>query len=275
MRPEVISEAINDISEEYKLEALELHDKEVVSDEINMGSHKASKKVVGIGIAVGLTLAFGVTAYATDLFGIRQHDVEPDETIAVKYELEDEAGETYVDVISYDNIGKCLFFEGPATCEKVEFKANFLPEGCECTFPEEMNMTGWNDYNLQVLDAEGYVINIEVHYSAEFGTDGCMFFEESFTNTEETTIGEYDALKMTGFCEYILEEPAPGEASSYRDDNCYVILENSEGCIFVISGQNMDELVKIAEGLETRKTGETIDYDPNAEHNLYTGNGVG
>lgn len=275
MRPEVISEAIKGIDDEYKLEALELHDRVTVSDELNMGTHKTSKKVIGIGIAVGLIAALGVTAYATDLFGIKQHDPEPEETFEVEYTIENEDGSFSIEKINYDNIKKCISFDGPDACDKVRFKASYLPEGCVCTFPEEMDMTGWNDYNLQVEDANGYVINICLYYSAEFGTDGSMIFEEEVTDTEEATIGDYTALKMAGYTEYLSAENDGESEELIKDDNCYIILENPDGCIFVISGQDMDELVKIAEGLEVEKTGETIEFDPTAEHNIYICNGVG
>ena len=273
MRPEVISEAIKNISEEYKLEALELHDQAVVSEITNMKSHGISKKVVVVGLAASLTLALGVTAYATDFFGIKQRDAAPGESLTIDYNIDDGEGGTFPQAVTYDKVSKYLSFDGPTSCNKVEFKVNYLPAGYidDGIFGDP---TDWNDNIVQVLDPNYRVYNIQLYYTAQFGPDGFMFFEDDFKSVEETKIGEFDALKMTGNLEgdYEAEE---GVTEHYSYDTSYIILQHPDGYIFFIGGADMGELENIANGIEIRPADGVINYDANDGHSFYMVNGVG
>lgn len=275
MRPEVISEAIKNISDEYKLEALELHDQAKVSEITNM-KRGISKRLVGVGVAASLALALGITAYATDFFGIKQRDAAPGEKLTVEYQVEDEDGYS-TEVVTYDKVSKYVSFEGPESCNKVEFLPSYLPAGYinEGSFGDP---TTWGADPLQFFDANYNVYNIELYYTAQFGPDGFMFFEDEFRSVEEAQIGEYNALKMVGHTEGDIDIPDGIESDDdtyYSYDDCYIILQHPDGYIFFLSGEDMGELEKIAQGLSVRATEGVVTYDPSANHQYYMVNGVG
>ena len=272
MRPEVISEAINNISDEYKLEALELHNQATVSEVTNMTTHKSTKRFVGVGIAASLTLALGITAFATDFFGIRTRDAEPEETLEVVYTVDGEGPQT----ITYDTVSKYVSFDGPTTCNKVEYMLNYLPDGF--THDDWGNPTGWKDGRAQFFDANYNVYNVELFYTAQFGSDGFMFFDDEISDTEQTSIGEYDAIKMRGHREGDIVIPdgiVTDDDTHYAYDECYIVMQHPDGYIFFLAGDDMDELETIAENIEIRQTGGTISYDESENHSWYMCNGVG
>lgn len=82
MKRETISEAMKNISEDYVLEALELHGSEI-SDANEMSSKKTKKTILIIGLAAVLTGALGLSAYAA-LGGMNVRDAEPEETLVNK-----------------------------------------------------------------------------------------------------------------------------------------------------------------------------------------------
>lgn len=278
MRREVISEAVNNISDKYKLEALELHDQAIVSDVTNMTSRKNTKRLVGIGIAASLSLALGITAVATDFFGIRQRDAESEETMEVVYHDMYDGEGYYSQTVTYDSVSKYIYFEGPSTCNRIEYMATYLPDGFTDTCFGDP--TGWrtDEDFTQFYDANYNAYNINIYYTAQFGEDGFMFFEDEFTDTENTQIGECCALKMTGHIEGDIEIPDSMESEDdthYYYENSYIIMQHPDGYIVFLTGEDMSELEKIAEGLEIRQTDEVIEYNPDDNHCFFMCNGVG
>ena len=110
MRREVIENAINNISDQYKDEALAYQSKAEVS-EIDSMSSKKTKRILTTGIAVAVIAALGATAtaFAAGAFKIKTRDPEPQETLVAHLDSYDEvADEWSVVETEYTNVEQTI-----------------------------------------------------------------------------------------------------------------------------------------------------------------------
>ena len=270
MKREVISEAVNNISEEYRAEALESHNHEVVS-----GSGNMKKKIVAVAIAAAVTTALGVTAYAAISGRMSVRDAEPEETILVTQESElveytspEGSEESFVEEsqeLLYDGVTKIFTFEGPEVCNEIEIMTTYIPEGYTADFggPDEWTPGAQGiDYDTERMDR----YNVEIHYTSELGPDGSMFMMDDFDSESEEQDGDFTIYRLSGTCAGIPDWPV----------NYYVMYNNVEGYIIVITcNASMEECEAIADGLEIRITGNTVEYAENDIHDVLIGNGIG
>lgn len=267
MKRDVMSDALNNISEEYIDEALGLHRSEVVSEMGDMNTKKVRRRFGVAVIAAVLVLAFGVSAYATDLFGLFSKEPEPGETITINYDIADydEEGNELDTVtheeVEYSDITKIINLKGPQTSSKVEFKANYLPGGYDTNFGNEND---WNSFMQGESERGDY--NIRLVYSADLGDDGRLFTMDIVKEETSYTEGEYDIYKL--LC-----------ADNYDDSRSvyyYLMYNKEKGYMIIVSGSESKEILEeIADGLEIRETGEYIEYNPNSSHDIYLSDGVG
>lgn len=269
MKREVITEAMNNISENYRLEALELHNLEV--SEVNTVSKKIScKKLLVICVAAAVTFAIGVTAYAAVSGRLSIREPEPDETISFDIPAFDveatnsggeevifhEAGQTLV----YENVTREFSFDGPEACNEIQFMPTYIPEGYEVAWG---NSDEWCNDAQGILHGVGDVYNICVYYASGFGTDGRMILEESVVSesVEET---ETEVI-------YSVETEA-GVCHNYY----YIVYNTVDGYIIVVSSSESMELSeRIYNGLEIQTTGNVLTADSFNRNFAYLCNGVG
>ena len=270
MKREVISEALNNISEEYRVEALQLHDPEVVS-----GSQNMNKKIVTIILAAALTTALGATAFAA-LHGMTARDGEPGETLvnevpATVYENivstdpdtgEETVGSFYQEeqTLTYNDVSKVFTFDAMTSCNEIEFNASYLPEGYSVNWGRAGE---WTDVAQGAGDAGCY--NIRVFYASNFGPDGSLFTQDVFDSEEVTEDGDFIIYKLSGTV-YGSDYPV-----------YYCLMYNTvEGYLIEIdSTESLQVCEDIAAGLEFRNTGRTVEYDPDDMHDFYLCTGVG
>ena len=294
MKRETIEEAINNISEEYRQEVLDVENASI-SDNANMGGKKPGKKIILLGIAATLGLGLGVTTYARGGFGMKSEVPETEVTYTVPVEsevmevyyvtesvIDDEGNVTeivddtpsYITTESFDmeyeNITYKFTFAGPDECKKISFKANYLPDNYDSIW------AGGNTYGDEYL----YVINddieasimIDAHYVPEFGKDGCLFINEyEILNSEQYSEGDLDIVKVER--KYNWED-----GTSSPTEYLMVVCNREEGYIIsIVTVEGFDECQKIYDGLEIISKKKTISYKENANHNvpLYIGCGVG
>jgi hypothetical protein len=271
MKREVISEALNNISEEYRAEALEMHSLEVVSGPKNM-----KKKIVTIVLAAAITTALGATAYAAISGSMTSRDGEPGETltyVSPAYTCdvteEDEEGNQiqttlYEDeqTFVYEDISKVFTFDGRESCNEIQFMATYLPEGYTvmCGAANEWTDVAQGDYQM---DTRYY--NIKVYYASQFGPDGSLFSQDNFYSEEVIEDGDFIIYKLSG--------------TVYNTDIpvfFYLMYNTVEGYIIEIdSTESMEICENIAAGLEIRTTGGVVHYNPNEPHDHYLCTGVG
>lgn len=270
MKREVISEALNNISEEYRAEALEMHSLEVVSGPGNM-----KKKIVTIILAAAITAALGATAYAA-LTGMNSRDGEPGETIVMDtpayscdVTMEDEDGNQiqatyYQDASSYtyEDITKVFTFDGRESCNEIQFMASYLPEGYTVNWGPagEWIDVAQGDYNM----GERHY-NITVYYASQFGPDGSLFSQDTFDSEEVIEDGDFTIYKLSG--------------TVYNSDIpvfYYLMYNTVDGYLIVIdSTESMEVCENIAAGLEIRTTGGVVNYDPDESHEYFLCSGIG
>ena len=270
MKREVISEALNNISEEYRAEALEMHSLEVVSGPGNM-----KKKIVTIVLAAAITTALGATAYAA-LNGMTARDGEPGETLVSEVPAytcdvteEDEEGNQIqttmyqeAQTLTYTDISKVFTFDARESCNEIQFMASYLPEGYTVNWGPagEWIDVAQGDYNMGER-----CYNIKVYYASQFGPDGSLFSQDVFTSEETIEDGDFIIYKLSGTV-YGTDVPV----------YFYLMYNTVEGYLIEIdSTESMQVCEDIAAGLEIRTTGGVINYNPNGEHDIYLCTGVG
>lgn len=270
MKREVISEAMSNISEEYRAEALQLHDPEVISGQKNM-----KKKIITIALVAAITTALGATAFAA-LSGMSARDGEPGETIVANFPAESieavvpvgDTGETMETIVYqeadscvYTNITKVFTFDAFTSCDEMEFKTNYAPDGFIYNWgaPDEWCDALQGDYNMGEK-----CYNVNIYYASQFGSDGCIFTEDTIDSEESYEDGDFIIYKLWGSSDYS-ENPV----------FFYLMYNTVEGYVIVIDTSDSMELAEtIADSIELRTTGNTVEYD---EFNniVYLANGVG
>jgi len=262
MKKGILEEAMKNIPEEYKLEALETHNQEAEVTSLNKRTNL--KKAVVVAIAASFILALGITAGATGLFGMVLRDPKPNETFTIEYYVYDEE-DNETKTIIVDGISKVVQIDGPDKCQAVEFKANYLPQPYKSHGGDFGNPDTWNNY-LQLEVGTGS-INIYLFYSSELGKDGCLYLQDNVYKESRGDMGEYEVVKLEA-------TPCGDEQADYT--NQYLIMYHPDGYVIVIAGTiDMKEIEKTAQCLDVRKTNEIVKYDPNGDHQISLWSGLG
>ncbi|MBO7450266.1 MAG: hypothetical protein J6U54_07820 [Clostridiales bacterium] len=299
MKKETISEAMKNISEEYVLEALELHNREVVSDNDIMKASNIKKKVLIVAIAAVVAGAVGITAFAA-LRGINSETPEPSETITQKvksYVPEDDSEETTEvspsevqeksviaqqtniasydgEAITYTNMSKTLTFNGPEECQAIRIKLTSIPEGYHFLVGriDEWAPDNAIQATLVETDENGneieHVFNITVNYSSQFGPDGSMMFFDDFDTESDEQDGNIFIHKMSGMS---------SSSGDYPLGVAYTVMFcQPEGYIVTIAAETPELCDQLQNALVIEERGFTAyaEYDPESP-NWYMCNGIG
>lgn len=277
MRRGVVSEAMDKMSDKYKLEALELLNQAEISEITNMKNGKSTRKIITVGLAASLTLALGVSvAAANGVFSMNVREADPSETITHIVQDYDEESDTiyeYEETVS--DIENIITFEGPDSCYGIEFKLGYVPEVNIAPGGEFGDPYGWNSSFLQFETNNGGV-NITVYYDPQFGENGCLFFNDSLYDIEESVMGEYDVYQFSD--SYIVEFEDFDENPDHYDTyyTHYIIMHHPDGYIIVFSGsEDMDILKQIAENLEIQHTDDVVETEDFSNHNFSVIRGLG
>ncbi len=270
MKREVISEAVNNISEEYRAEALESHNREVVS-----GSGNMKKKIVTIAVVAALITALGVTTYAAIEGRMSVRDAEPEETVLVTLDSELEeyvtpegSEESFVEEsqdLVYNGVTKIFTFEGPSVCNEIEIMTTHVPEGYTPFFGGSDEWTpGAQGVNYDSERQDRY--NVTIFYTSDLGPDGSIFMMDTIDSESEEEDGDLTIYRLSGESGGIEGWPV----------YYYIMFNRVEGYIIVVTcNESMEECEAIADGLEIRTTGNTVEYDENDIHDLLIGNSLG
>lgn len=305
MKRGTFSEALNNIPEEFKLEALELHNQSPISVVNNM--NKKKKSIITVAIAASFVAALGATAAATGLFGsTKTKTPETGETIALEKstynesQLEEMAAAgidpevlatinddySYVVTDNYDHISQQLFFEGPTKCNEIEFKVNELPEGYSSRDTSMFgNPNDWTNY-LQVTTEDDNALTFQVFYTPQLGPDGFLYTQSTKADSNTYDVGDNHITELrtysegaeagenkdeSDFADYAtLEEDENGTTWLHFNEavnSNYYIMYNNAGYIIVISGhEDMETLKALSESIEIRTTDREIEYSSEGVH---------
>lgn len=262
MKKDIISNAVNKISDEYINEAVnELYSNP--SDNAPKEDTRMNRKNfyrAAAAILVCVLLGAGGFVYAKGLFNVNRREAESNELFSFEY-YDDVSGE--MQTVVWEDAKYVMTFDGPEECNEVEFKENWVPvEPNPGWNVETTSDDGWrtrltSEYSAGD-DGGALAYTIELYYASQFKNDGAMLLLYS---TPEEIVEEqkdnYNIIKMrTKWDE--------GYGSD-QDLNIYVMLNEEAGYVIVLSGaSNLETLEHIANELEIRETGKVInskDYE--------------
>ncbi len=214
-------------------------------------------------IAAVITALLGATAYAAGFLGLKNREVEPEETFPVSFRSpEDE------DWIEGAWTGTyALEFESPETCQPVRYRFGWLPEGVHVP-AGELGEDGWvkrYDWegrigyipwaaHTETHGKDGLYFTSDMYYAPQFVNGGALILLNTIPDSvEEDTWGELSVLKITAATWWHSFEQ---EAKPFDLPRHFVVLFHPEqGWIFTVRGTfQMEDLVKIAENLEVEQT---------------------
>ena len=264
MKREVIENAINNISDQYKDEALAYHSKAEVS-EINGMSSKKTKRILTTGIAVAMVVAVGATAtaFAAGVFKIKTRDPEPQETLVAHMNSYDEdTDEWSVEETKYTDIEKIIEVEeGGTQAEEIEIRLNHSFDGYD--FSVTGDPTDWKNL-LQGESSEGF-FNVAIYYMPLFSNDGCLFMLDDILS-EDTFIGD------DGFQHYKVAAANEVGLVSYY----HFVFDEQAGHVIVSMSSISEEFTdSLLADLEIRPTGNLVEFDESEDHIYLVVNGLG
>ena len=232
--------------------------KKAMNPETNRKPRRLTKKAVTLALAAALLLALGVTAYATDLFGMNVRPATEEELELGAYPVWDEEGN--VDYEAGPQLpadGLTFTWDGDTPVYRVEFRPGWLPqfpnhawditgvaevawraENWYCNLSHDMGRGGYGDL--------GICYQISLCY-AEPGKRMTLFGEYQTVETE--TWGDLSVTKVE--MRY-MEERGP--------ENYVILFSESQGYMVVIGGsEDLETLEHIARELEIRHTDELVE----------------
>lgn len=277
MKRGIMTEAVRNIDEEYRLEALNLLNQAEVSDLTNMKKNNA-RKILTIAIAATMTLALGgVVAAKSGVFGTTFRETEPDETVKVMTQEYDPETDTVTSIeCTVDDVSAVVQFSGADVCNAIEFKLGYVPSNAIANDDESIQWFGsvydWNDDMLEFRCSDDSFYKIETYYDPQFSFGGSLYTSDNVSNLEETIIGDYEVYKfwLNGQSETEWHE----EDDLYEDGDDIivpqnyvdysfpvVIMHNPAGYIFVVTGQEvtLDDLTDVATNIEVRQTDKLVE----------------
>ena len=284
MKTEILFDAMNEIDESFKTEALirngylsdaEASEKEII--EMNVSKHlkttakNSSKRLLTIALAACLVIALAITAYAMGVFSLSHRDPEPGETYSL-YWPDNPSGRLVWDKFNY-----VFEFDGPDECAEIRFKEGWLP------FAPNESVNSWStgeDGWRSTLVSEGapevdhttenfQPYRVDVYYASQFRNDGAMIL---MYQVPEKIIseqwGEHQVLKFHATQHFDAIDDGDYHVPERDLDYYYVMLFNpDEGYIIVVSGtSDMETIEHVARDLQIKKTGNMLsakDFEQN------------
>ena len=275
MSTEKLFDAMNEIDEAYKTEALirngYLSEPEKESAEMIDAQHLkttakfGSKRLLTFALAACLLLALAITAYAMGAFSLSHRDPEPGEDYSIAWH-DSESGSLVWDKFNY-----VFEFDGPDECAEVEFKEGWLPFA-----PNEQRNAwttgedGWRtclvSENAPEVDhtTDNYQpYRVDVYYASQFENDGAMILmyqtPEKILNEQW---GDHQILKFHATQHFdAIDDDSTGLHRPERTLNYYyvIVFSPEEGYVIVVSGtSDMETVEHVARDLQIRKTGRTL-----------------
>ena len=287
MSTEKLFEAMNDIDETFKTEALirngylsdaEASEKEIsemkeVSQHLKTTAKNSPKRLLTIALAACLVIALAITAYAMGVFSLSHSDPEPGETYSL-YWPDNPSGRLIWDKFNY-----VFEFDGPDECAEIRFKEGWLPfapnEGNNSWSTDE---DGWRSTlvsegapEVDYTSTNYQPYRVDVYYASQFKDDGAMIL---MYHTPEKIIseqwGDHQVLKFhaTQHFDAVDDDDRDIHSTERNLDYYYVMLFSpEEGYIIVVCGtSDMETIEHVARDLQIKKTGNMLsskDFEQN------------
>lgn len=243
--------------------------------------HFKTKRIISFALAAALILSLGIAAYAA--FSSMTHRVpKKSETFRISWE---EGPTGYVE---WSDAKLAVTFPETAESKEIEFRPSYLPDEMSSLqngswrsrlTAEGLAFSGSPQTKIPAYQDMMQPLLIETYYMSQFSDGGALLL---LYYTPEEIIEEHwdeqgvDVMRF--HCtEHFDARPEIGMDEYTLEQDIILLSDADAGWVVRVCGEiGMDELVKVARGLEIRETGKVLTCDDfEGNHFAFMDGGVG
>ena len=243
--------------------------------------HFKTKRIISFALAAALILSLGIAAYAA--FSSMTHRVPKK---SEKFRISWEEGPT--GYVEWSDAKLAVTFPEKAESKEIEFRPSYLPDEMASLkdgswrsrlTAEKLAFSGSPQTKIPSYQDMMQPLLIETYYMSQFTGGGALLLLY-YTPEEiiEDHWGEQDVDVMRFHCtEHFDARPEIGMDEYTLEQDIILLSDADAGWVVRVCGEiGMDELVKIARGLEIRETGKVLTCDDfEGNHFAFMDGGVG
>ena len=243
--------------------------------------HFKTKRIISFALAAALILSLGIAAYAA--FSSMTHRVpKKSETFRISWE---EGPTGYVE---WSDAKLAVTFPETAESKEIEFRPSYLPDEMSSLqngswrsrlTAEKLALSSSPQSKIPAYQDMMQPLLIETYYMSQFSDGGALLL--LYYTPEEIIEEHWDELGvdvMRFHCtEHFDARPEIGMDEYTLEQDIILLSDADAGWVVRVCGEiGMDELVKIARGLEIRETGKVLTCDDfEGNHFAFMDGGVG
>ena len=243
--------------------------------------HFKTKRIISFALAAALILSLGIAAYAA--FSSMTHRVpKKSETFRISWE---EGPTGYVE---WSDAKLAVTFPETAESKEIEFRPSYLPDEMSSLqngswrsrlTAEKLALSGSPQSKIPAYQDMMQPLLIETYYMSQFSDGGALLL--LYYTPEEIIEEHWDELGvdvMRFHCtEHFDARPEIGMDEYTLEQDIILLSDADAGWVVRVCGEiGIDELVKIARGLEIRETGKVLTCDDfEGNHFAFMDGGVG
>ena len=243
--------------------------------------HFKTKRIISFALAAALILSLGIAAYAA--FSSMTHRVpKKSETFRISWE---EGPTGYVE---WSDAKLAVTFPEIAESKEIEFRPSYLPDEMSSLqngswrsrlTAEKLALSGSPQSKIPAYQDMMQPLLIETYYMSQFSGGGALLL--LYYTPEEIIEEHWDELGvdvMRFHCtEHFDARPEIGMDEYTLEQDIILLSDADAGWVVRVCGEiGMDELVKVARGLEIRETGKVLTCDDfEGNHFAFMDGGVG
>ena len=243
--------------------------------------HFKTKRIISFALAAALILSLGIAAYAA--FSSMTHRVpKKSETFRISWE---EGPTGYVE---WSDAKLAVTFPETAESKEIEFRPSYLPDEMSSLqngswrsrlTAEKLAFSGPPQSKIPAYQDMMQPLLIETYYMSQFSDGGALLL--LYYTPEEIIEEHWDELGvdvMRFHCtEHFDARPEIGMDEYTLEQDIILLSDADAGWVVRVCGEiGMDELVKVARGLEIRETGKVLTCDDfEGNHFAFMDGGVG
>lgn len=243
--------------------------------------HFKTKRIISFALAAALILSLGIAAYAA--FSSMTHRVpKKSETFRISWE---EGPTGYVE---WSDAKLAVTFPETAESKEIEFRSSYLPDEMSSLqngswrsrlTAEKLALSSSPQSKIPAYQDMMQPLLIETYYMSQFSDGGALLL--LYYTPEEIIEEHWDELGvdvMRFHCtEHFDARPEIGMDEYTLEQDIILLSDADAGWVVRVCGEiGMDELVKVARGLEIRETGKVLTCDDfEGNHFAFMDGGVG
>ena len=243
--------------------------------------HLRTKRIISFALAAALILSLGIAAYAA-FFSMTHRVPKKSETFRISWE---EGPTGYVE---WSDAKLAVTFPETAESKEIEFRPSWLPDEMASLkdgswrgrlTAEKLAFSGSPQTKMPAYQDMMQPLLIETYYMSQFSDGGALLL---LYYTPEKIIEEHwdeqgvDVMRF--HCtEHFDARPEIGMDEYTLEQDIILLSDADAGWVVRVCGEiGMDELVKVARGLEIRETGKVLTCDDfEGNHFAFMDGGVG